>query len=207
MTEGSSRSSSRPIPTSLCTLAGKQKGNLGHGSWSGIRRQKHGEQRRLGSRRCRSRPETSLGPAFAPQLLDDLGVEPAILGHRARDPSAFLMARAPEAPWQMMQAPRIPSSGPPPNSSYSNRLFSVAGWPRSMAGPDGKLRHSRASSSLERREQEFDGPFAGLEQDVADEPVADDDPHVAFVDVTALDIADEPAGPAGCSGRGRGSPW
>ena len=32
---------------------------------------------------------------------------------------AFLIARTPEAPWQMMQAPRMPSSGAPPNSSYS----------------------------------------------------------------------------------------
>ena len=32
---------------------------------------------------------------------------------------AFLMARASLEPWQMMQAPRMPSSGPPPNSWYS----------------------------------------------------------------------------------------
>ena len=70
---------------------------------------------------------------------------------------------------------------------------------------------SRASSSLERREQELDGPLAGLEQDVADEPVADDDPDVALVDVAALDVADEPAGPGaglveGAGGAGQLGP-
>ena len=53
---------------------------------------------------------------------------------------AFLIARAPEAPWQMMQAPRMPSSGPPPNSSYSNRVLSrfrlaAIFWP-GVAGQD-----------------------------------------------------------------------
>ena len=37
--------------------------------------------------------------------------------------SAFLIARSPDDPWQMMQAPLIPSSGPPPNSWYSNRVL------------------------------------------------------------------------------------
>ena len=36
---------------------------------------------------------------------------------------ALRIARAPDEPWQMMQAPRRPSSGPPPNSWYSNRVF------------------------------------------------------------------------------------
>ena len=118
---------------------------------------------------------------------------------------AFLIARAPEAPWQMMQAPRMPSSGPPPNSSYSNRVlsrFKLAAtlWP----GVAGEVGHEPGQLFLERREQELDGPFAGLEQDVADEPVADDDPDVSFVDVAALDVADEPGGPGAVLIEGAG---
>ena len=115
------------------------------------------------------------------------------------------MARAPEAPWQMMQAPRIPSSGPPPNSSYSNRVLScvqAAGDP--VAGLAGQLRQQPGQLLPERREQELDGPLAGLEQDVADEPVADDDPDVPLVDVAALDVADEPARPGAVLVQGAG---
>ena len=108
---------------------------------------------------------------------------------------AFLIARDPEAPWQMMQAPRMPRSGAPPNSSYSNRVLSRLRLP-AIFGPEspGRSGISRASSSLSR-EEELDGPLAGLEQDVAHEPVADDDPHVAIVDVAALDVAHEPRRP------------
>src|SRR5437868_1227871 len=34
----------------------------------------------------------------------------------AATPSAFLMARSPELPWQMMQTPSMPSSGAPPKA-------------------------------------------------------------------------------------------
>ena len=47
---------------------------------------------------------------------------------------------------------------------------------------------------LEGREEELDGPLARLEQHVADEPLADDDPGVPLVDVAPLDVADEPLG-------------
>ena len=62
-------------------------------------------------------------------------------------------------------------------------------------GVAGEVGHEPGQLFLERREQELDGPLAGLEQDVADEPVADDDADVPFVDVAALDVADEPGGP------------
>ena len=39
---------------------------------------------------------------------------------------AFWIARAPDEPWQMMQAPRRPRSGPPPNSWYSNFALQAA---------------------------------------------------------------------------------
>ena len=34
--------------------------------------------------------------------------------YSAATPRAFLMARSPELPWQMMQMPSMPSSGAPP---------------------------------------------------------------------------------------------
>ena len=64
-------------------------------------------------------------------------------------------------------------------------------WP----GVAGEVGHEPGQLFPEGREQELDGPFAGLEQDVADEPVADDDADVPFVDVAALDVADEPGRP------------
>ena len=55
---------------------------------------------------------------------------------------AFLIARTPEAPWQMMQAPRMPSSGAPPNSSYSNRVLSRLRLPAILlAGLAGQVGH------------------------------------------------------------------
>ena len=78
--------------------------------------------------------------------------------------SAFLIARAPEAPWQMMHAPRMPSSGPPPNSSYSNRVLSRFRLAATL-GPasPGRIGHEPGELFPERREQELDGPFAGLQ--------------------------------------------
>ena len=106
------------------------------------------------------------------------------------------MARTPDAPWQMMQAPRMPSSGAPPNSSYSYRALSRLRLAAILvAGIAGEVGHEPGQLLLELRKQELDGTLAGLEQDVADEPVADDDPDVPFVDVAALDVADEPARP------------
>ena len=64
-----------------------------------------------------------------------------------------------------------------------------------MAGLDGELRQHPGELLAKRREQELDGSLAGLEQNVAHEPIADDDPYVALVDVTPLDVAHEPAGP------------
>ena len=63
------------------------------------------------------------------------------------------------------------------------------------AGVAGEDRHEPGELFLERREQELDGPFARLQQDVADEAVADDDAHVPFVDVASLDVADEAGRP------------
>ena len=55
------------------------------------------------------------------------------------------MRRLPELPWQMMQAPRMPRSGPPPNSSYSNRDLSLLRL-RGHLGPGvaGQIRHQAA---------------------------------------------------------------
>ena len=105
----------------------------------------------------------------------------------------------------MMHAPRMPRSGPPPNSSYSNRVLSRFRL-AAILGPasPGRSGIKPGELFLERREQELDRPFAGLEQDVADEPVADDDANVPFVDVAALDVADEPAGPRAILKQGAG---
>ena len=107
----------------------------------------------------------------------------------------------------MMQAPRMPSKGPPPNSSYSNRVLSslrlAAIVPARLGGESGE---EPGHLLLERREEELDGPFARLEQDVADEPLADDDAGVPLVDVAPLDVADEPIGQRAALIEGAGGP-
>ena len=64
-----------------------------------------------------------------------------------------------------------------------------------MAGPDWKLRHYPGELLAKRREQELDGSLTGLEQNVAHEPITNDDPYVALVDIAPLHVTHEPAGP------------
>ena len=118
---------------------------------------------------------------------------------------AFWIAREPDEPWQMMHAPRMPSSGPPPNSWYSNRVFrSFRPADDRLPGLGGQGRQEPGHLLLERGEEELDGPLAGLQQDVADEPLADDDAGVPLVDVAALDVADEPGGQRAVQEEGAG---
>ena len=85
--------------------------------------------------------------------------------------SAFLIARAPEAPWQMMHAPRMPSSGPPPNSSYSNRVLSRFRLAATL-GPasPGRIGMSRASSSLSVENKNSTAPSPALSKTLPTNP-------------------------------------
>ncbi len=121
--------------------------------------------------------------------------------------SAFLIARAPEEPWQMMQAPRMPSNGPPPNSWYSNRVLRSFRPPAiALPASAGQARQEPRQLLLEGREEELHRPLARLQEHIADEPLADDDPGVPFVDVAALDVADEPVGQRAVLEQGAGRP-
>src|SRR6516164_7859640 len=48
---------------------------------------------------------------------------------------------------------------------------------------------------LEGRKQKLDRAFAGLEQHIPDESIADDNARVPFIDVASFDVADEPRRP------------
>ena len=98
----------------------------------------------------------------------------------------------------MMHAPRIPKSGPPPNSSYSNRVlsrFKLAATLSPAVARGGPGGHEPGELFPESREQELDRSFAGFQKDVADKAIADDDPHVPFVNIATLDIPDKAGGP------------
>ena len=160
-------SSSRPMPTDLSALAGEQEGDLGHrGPFKPWPRARRSRRSQPSHRRCPAAAQ----PASC-STIKAARRSSAIVPATRR---AFLIARLPELPWQMMQAPRMPRSGPPPNSSYSNRDLSLLRLAAILRpGVAGQLGHQPGQLLLEGREQELDGPFPGLEQDVADEPVAD----------------------------------
>ncbi len=85
--------------------------------------------------------------------------------------SAFLIARAPEAPWQMMQAPRMPSSGAPPNSSYSNRVLSrLSPMPIFCPASPGRSGISRASSSFSSEKRNSTAPSPALSSTLPTNP-------------------------------------
>ena len=129
------------------------------------------------------------------QLFDDPAIE-AILRHGVGDPESVLdgtHARGPVA--DDAGAPDSQEGATAEFLVFKPALEHVQAGGDPMAGPDGKLRQYPGELLAKRREQELDGALAGLEQDVAHEPIADDDPYVALVDVTPLDVAHEPAGP------------